>query len=234
MRVLVTRPKEDARRFAAALVARGHQVLLEPLLSVEFLPPEEAPMDLTGIQALLFTSANGVRAFAARTALRDVPVYTVGDASAHAALEAGFADVHSAAGDVVALARLVEAQLEPRKGPLFHAAAGIVAGDLQGRLNASGFAVRRCILYRTVEVDRLTNGTFDALSKGTVDVVTFFSPRTAETFVKLVEEMGISGALSHTRAACLSAAVAAKLKNLPWAGLIIADRPDQDALIACL
>ena len=234
MRVLVTRPKEDARGFAAALAARGHEALLEPLLSVEVLQPGEAPVDLLGVQALLFTSANGVRAFAARTALRDVPVYTVGDASAQAARDAGFGYVQSAAGDVEALARLVEGNLKPTKGSLFHAAASVVAGDLQGRLEKSGFAVRRCILYRTVEVDRLTNGTFEALSMGEVDVITFFSPRTAATFVRLVEEMGIQGALGHTRAACLSEAVAAKLSDLPWADIIVAERPDQDALIACL
>src|SRR5262249_30135565 len=62
LRALVTRPEEDAAPLAAALAERGIDVTLEPLLSIHPLP--DAPIDLTGVQALLFTSANGVRSFA--------------------------------------------------------------------------------------------------------------------------------------------------------------------------
>ena len=51
------------------------------------------PLDLDGVQALIATSANGVRAFAARDPRRSLPVCAVGDATARAASDAGFADV---------------------------------------------------------------------------------------------------------------------------------------------
>ena len=60
MWVLVTRPEEDARSVAADLEKAGHEVLLEPLLTVEPLPAAEAPIDLTDVQALVFTSATPV------------------------------------------------------------------------------------------------------------------------------------------------------------------------------
>ena len=138
MKILVTRPRADAEDLAKLLQARGHEVVLEPLLDIAMLPGEAVPAD--GVQALLFTSANGVRALLARndgniSALRNLAVYTVGDATARSAKEAGFGDVHSASGDVKSLAALVSARVRPAVGPLLHIAGSDVAGDLAGLLD---------------------------------------------------------------------------------------------------
>ena len=96
MRVLVTRPEEDSDRLAVCLGAIGVEVLPEPLLSIDYL---DGPMlNLDGVQALLVTSANGIRALARRSTARGTPVYAVGDASAGAARDVGFTDVASASG----------------------------------------------------------------------------------------------------------------------------------------
>ena len=89
MRVWITRPAEDAARLAEAIRAQGIEVLIEPLIRIVF--ADGPPLALAGAQALLATSANGVRAFARRGQQRDVLVLAVGDASARAAREEGFA-----------------------------------------------------------------------------------------------------------------------------------------------
>ena len=137
MRILITRPIEDAKPLADALAERGIEVLIEPLLEIRHL--EDAEIDLTGVQALLFTSANGVRAFAALSPRRDLKVLTVGDGSADAARQAGFATVESAKGDVEALAALVVDRLKAEDGTLFHAAGTVTASDLKTRLEGLGY-----------------------------------------------------------------------------------------------
>ena len=86
-RVLVTRPAADAAPLMAALAARGFDVLLEPMLTIRHLAGPE--LDLHGIAGILFTSANGVRAFAARSRRRDLTAYAVGEATGEAASAAG-------------------------------------------------------------------------------------------------------------------------------------------------
>ena len=115
---------------------------IEPVFEV--VAQDDAEIDLCGIQALLFTSANGVRAFC--SALSDkrpadllLPVFAVGDASARTAAECGFSRIESADGDVTDLTDLVTARLDPAAGGLFHAAGSKVAGDLKGGLEAAGF-----------------------------------------------------------------------------------------------
>src|SRR4051812_16935975 len=97
---------------------------------------DNVAIDLTNVQAVLFTSANGVRAFAAAERRRDIPAFAVGEATAAAARLAGFTTVDTAGGDVAALADLVRERLTPARGALLHAAGSAVAGDLSGVLGA--------------------------------------------------------------------------------------------------
>jgi uroporphyrinogen-III synthase len=233
MRVMITRAEADARPLAAALRARGIDSISEPLLDIRMLDGP-AP-DLDGVQALLVTSANGVRAFAGRSAARTVKVYAVGDASARAAREMGFADVESADGDVDDLARLVAARADGAAGGDFlHVAGTKVAGDLAGLLKAAGLGYRRLVLYEARTAEGFSPEGREALASGAVDGVLFFSPRTAATFVALAGAAGLTGACARLVAYCLSAAVAERISGLHWADVVVAERPEQDSLLAAI
>lgn len=241
MKILVTRPRADAEEIAKLLEARGHDVLLAPLLEIVFSPGE--PIAANDTQALLFTSANGVRALVERnahdlSALRHLPVYTVGDATGRAAQEAGFAEVLSASGDVKALAALVISRVRPEAGPLLHIAASDVAGDLSGLLAAQGFTVTRAVLYETKKTDALSAETSDALRRGDIPAALFFSPRTATAFVALATAADLAPALGRTTAICLSPAVADAVDELPgaasWRDILTAAEPTQDAFLSAL
>ncbi len=229
MRVLVTRPREDGEKLADVLRTRGIEVLLEPLLCIEYL--DGPGLDLGGVQALVVTSANGLRAFARRDDRRGLPVYAVGDASAQAAAEAGFSRVISAAGDIKALAGLIGERIDPAKGALLHASGTAVAGDLGGVLAAAGLTYCRQALYRANKAESLSAAAVQALRAGTVDGVLFFSPKTATTFVVLIRKAGLEDDLGEMTAFCLSPAVAETARTLTWLHLLVASRPDQDAMV---
>jgi uroporphyrinogen-III synthase len=229
MRILITRPIDDARPLADALEERGIAVLIEPLLEIRHL--DDAEIDLDGVQALMFTSANGVRAFAALSPRRDLKVFTVGDGSADAARQAGFPTVESAKGDIEALAALVVDRLKAEDGVLFHAAGTVTAGDLKARLEGLGYQVRRAQLYEAKIATALSTETRANLTLGGIDAVLLFSPRTAATFAELWQAAG-SPALGRIHALCLSAAVAREIGNLGWAAVEIADRPDLPSMLA--
>ena len=232
MRLLITRPSEDAEPMAAILGERGIETVLEPLISVTDV--EGPSLDLDRVQALLITSANGIRAFARRQQDRDRAVYAVGDASARAARALGFGDVKSATGDVVALAALVRAELDPKAGAILHVAGTHVAGDLSGELEKAGFTVRREVLYQAVAAEALGPETLEALKTGTLDGVLLFSRRTAGLFLRLLTGAGLSEACERLSVYCLSPAVADKVRGLPWLGVIVANEPNQDALLKAI
>jgi uroporphyrinogen-III synthase len=232
MRILVTRPREESERLARRLEAKGHDVLIEPLFTIE--PQPDEPLDLDGVRALLMTSANGVRAFAQRSPRRDLRVFAVGDATAEMARASGFGDVESAGGDVDDLARLVCDRVRPEDGALLHAAGSVVAGDLAGALEAAGFTVRRAVLYRAEPVPAFSDAAAGALRDGRLDVVMFFSPRTARVFVSLARAAGVEGAAAHMALLGLSPAVVDAAGELPWAVREAAEAPTEDALVAAV
>ncbi len=231
MRLLVTRPQADSEPLASALRAQGHSVLVAPLLRVEFIV--DAGLSLDDAAALIFTSANGVRAFAAASPRRDLPCYSVGDRTASTLSEAGFSEIASAAGDVESLARLILADRQPGPERLYHIAGSDVAGDLAGVLGEAGYRVERVVLYRTV-AQELDVAARDALRNRALDGVLFFSPRTAHAFADQIRRSPLISTLGSVTAWCLSAAVAHALGDLPFARVAVPETPTQDALLSLI
>lgn len=236
MKALVTRPAEDAAPLVRALAGRGIEALLAPMLSIAPVPdaPRRLADLLVGAQAVLFTSANGVRAFAAASARRELPVFAVGDASAAAARIANFRTVASAGGDVADLAELVAGRLAPQGGALVHAAGTTVAGDLAGSLGALGFTVRRAPIYEAWPTAALEPEAAAALRRGEAVLALFFSPRTAATFVRVATAAGVVECCRAMAALALSPAVAAALAALSWRAVRVAATPSQQDILAAL
>jgi uroporphyrinogen-III synthase len=157
MRALITRPRAEAERLAALLAPLGIAAVVEPLIAVSE-RAVEAP-DLGGVQAVLCTSANGVRALARASAERSVALFAVGDATAARARAEGFRHVESAGGDVEDLAYLVSRRLKPQGGRLLHVAGSEVAGELAKSLADGGFAVERMVLYEAQAAEAISPGT---------------------------------------------------------------------------
>lgn len=228
MRVLVTRPSGDGEATAELLRARGHEALLAPLMAIRFHDGAEIALD--GVQAILATSANGVRALAPRTTRRDVPVFAVGRQTAAEAHTQGFVAVLSADGDGADLAKATVGWAKPQNGALLHVAGSNTKGDLASALTASGFEVRTATLYDAVAADALPDAAVRAIRDGALDAVLLFSPRGARVFAQLAAGLDCRA----VTAVCISEAAAKALDGLALRAVLVAERPDQDALLARL
>ena len=231
LRALVTRPADDAAETAARLAEMGIEAVIAPATRIE--PVRRGPLDLDGAQAVLVTSRNAVRALAGATALRDVALLAVGDATAALAREAGFRSVESAGGDSGDLARLAAAMLDPGAGRLVHAA-GEAAGDgLCRDLAGRGFAAAPEVLYRAAPAP-LPDGARGLLAAGEIALALFFSAGAARAFADILRREGGEGWCGKIAAICLSGRVAEAAAALPWRGLRRAARPDLASLLAAI
>lgn len=232
MRYLITRPEEDAGTLAAAVRALGHDTAIDSMLRIKSF--ENVQLDTDGVQALLFSSANGVRAFADVSLNRRTPVYTVGEASAAIARELGFRRVHAAGGDLASLARLVSEALKPEDGILMHVSGTVVARELKDLLQDDGFSVFRVRLYESEPATQFDAATIAHMRKGEIEGVLFYSPRSAQVFSDLVIENSLTETCRHIRALCLSEAVAEVADKLPWKIIKVAAAPSQMAMLELL
>jgi uroporphyrinogen III methyltransferase/synthase len=198
-RVVVTRPREQAGELARVLEDAGAEVVLFPTIAIAP-PPDPAALDravvaASGYDWLLFTSANGVRAFFARFAARG------GDVRELASVRIGVIGPETAA-------ELERRLLRPAVVPAEYRAEGLLAAlareDVRGlrillpraagarpvlpeTLIARGARVDEVIAYQAIAPpDADVDGLRAALAAGTISALTFTSSSTVRNFAELL------------------------------------------------
>lgn len=235
MRILVTRPRDEAQRTANRLRDLGHEALIAPVLDIEAL--SDAAIGSGPWAAVLMTSGNAARALMTHASCRDLgklPVFAVGGRTAEAARLAGFSEVISADGDGDDLVRLVTARIGANPQPLLYLAGSDVARDLAGDLAARGLEVETVVLYRARAAAILPQNVAAALETGAVDGVLHYSRRSAAIFVDCAKTGGL---LRHIKALphlCLSDRAAGPLRDIDATDIRVARKPDEAALLDLL
>jgi uroporphyrinogen-III synthase len=233
MRLLITRPEEDGSRLAERITALGHEPVLLPLMDIVL--RDLPPLPLDGVQALIATSRNALRALAGNAAFeraRRLPVYCVGEATAAIAETLQFADIRTGAGTAKDLAPLVARTIKPDGGALLYLTGEQIAFDLAGVLSALRFAMRRVIVYSAEENRQAVKALAAHLGAG-LDGVLLMSPRTAEIFATAIASVprdNIRGLTCY----CYSQAVAKPLERTEGLRLSIAAHPTEADLLALL
>jgi len=102
----VTRPREQAQPLVDELEAQGFEAVVAPLISVE--PLSDEPIDVSGYEWVVVTSANGARELGRRMTAAPARVAAVGPGTAAALAQAGLeaqlvAEEHTQEGLVAAL-----------------------------------------------------------------------------------------------------------------------------------
>ena len=221
-RIWITRAQPGANVTAERVRALGHDALIAPLLAVRAL--EDVHVDLAGVAALAFTSANGVRAFSDICAERSLRVFAVGAATAQAARAAGFKLVLSADGDVDALAEGIGQRRGELRGVVLHPGAAEPAGDLAGALEKQGVAARSVVLYETAPVKLEAEAASQLVL---ADAVLLHSPRAAQVLAALLK----AHPAPKLRALGLSKAVVKPLARTPLAARAFPSMPLEGALL---
>lgn len=229
VRMLVTRPLIDAEETAARLRALAIEPVLCPLLEFRTLAaslPEPA-----GFAALAVTSANALRALAARDALaayRQLPVFAVGGHTAATARALGFSRVEAAGGTLGLLVeQIARAGL---RGPVFYPAGRDRSGDLARSLAPHGVMVITASVYAMDPIAALPAPVLAALEQGSIAAALFYSRRTAATFAALSEPIGPE-ARRRLGVLCISEAVAEPLVDAHFVRVGLADHPGEEAMM---
>lgn len=222
MRVLVTRPMDQAASTAMRLSALGHSAVCAPALEVFPIAPAlpEGPFDL-----ILATSAQAFAGLHPSPVLRAAPLACVGDKTAAAAAAAGFVARIVAPRAEALSARLI-AEWPP--GSALYLAGRERKPLLEDSLRAAGWRLFVVETYDARPVESWPAEIGAALQKGEIDAVLHYSPRSAAAALALIGAEG-AARLSHY---CLSEDVAATCRTFaPAEKIFVASQPDEEALM---
>jgi len=236
MRLLLTRPRPENDMLARRLISLGHEVLVEPLLSIEQVTGVE--FNSGAPQAIIVTSINGARALSSHQQAEQfsrTPIYAVGAATADALTQ--FNVTYTGSDGVAALTDVILRELKPDAGPIIYVRGVHVARDIASVLIASGYTVDQAVMYEAVQRNTFSEDTRQAFQNGFIDGVVLFSPRTAVIFSNLVDKADLLERLVDVTFYCLSQNVSDSIEfnnNQAPGQVVIAGTPTQESLISSI
>jgi uroporphyrinogen-III synthase len=217
MRLLVTRPVDEAARTAARLVSLGHEPVFAPVMEIA---PTGAALPAGPFDLVIATSARALRGVGAPEA----PLACVGEKTAVAGRQAGFA-LACVAPDAERLADVLLADPSPRRA--LYLAGRERRAELEARLRTAGWSVDLVEVYAAGPVAVWPAEVRAALVAGTIDGVLHYSPRSAELALGL-----IGPARERLAHFCLSPAVARVCAgHVADDRIFVASQPTEDCLL---
>jgi len=244
MAVLVTRPHPDDEATAAALRAKGFEVMLAPMLRFEPVAFHDDQDARYG--AVIVTSANALRGIAPHlqdsrlqgSRLLKLPLFAVGEHTASAAHRAGFDNVIPANGDAASLRDSVLASVKAKElkkaSPLLYLAGADLARDLAGELGERGFTVVTHTTYRMIPVSSLPREACEAFAASGIEAVLHYSRRSARAFLDAARAGGVEISALAIPQCCISAAVASVVRDAGATQVMAAASSDENALFEVL
>ena len=231
-RILVTRPKDQARELVERLEAMGAQAIEAPMIRIE--PPDDyGPLDdalqrIAEFDWVIFTSANAVEAFVDRLlagpddlrALKGVKICVVGPATGDRLTQYGLkVDLTPAEYRAEAVVRALTEFTDVRGRKILLPHADIGREVLADELRRHGAEITEVVAYRTVGTDADREGEPDIyrmLLERRIDVVTFTSASAVRHFVRIVGAEPAADLLATTAVAAIGpvTADAAALHNI--------------------
>jgi len=232
MAVLVTRPHPDNEATARALGERGFAAVLAPMLRFEVVDSGAIEAD---VAALIVTSANALRAAEADLGpFLKLPLFAVGEHTAEEARRLGFAKVTSADGDADKLRKRIRKSFKMKAGKLLYLTGADLSRDLAGELAEDGFEVIIRTTYRMVALSALSPETREAFAANDVEAVLHYSQRSARAFLEAARADGVEISALAVPQCCISAHVAAILREAGAVRVVAAATPDENALLGAL
>lgn len=227
--IIVTRAEPGASETLRRLDQLGHTALRAPALTLHERTDIALP-ETSAISGLVFTSANGVRAYAAQRDDRHIAAWCVGPATAEAARQDGFSTVHESSGNAVDLARFIASRSAPTDVPLLHVANAAAAGNLKRDLQSLGFSVQFAPLYEMRPAKQLPTEVLELIAHRKSAIILIHSAKGAEAFASMIEGRG----LQIAALIAISDPASSPLANLAIDCTFIADAPNEDGLLQAL
>lgn len=221
--IWLTRPQEDSEALAAAL---GIPTIIAPVIRI-------APRTIADFgekpEGLVITSRHALPADLPDD-WRHLPVYCVGEATATAALAAGFPTVIEGGGDALLLASRI-ADLVPPGTSLLYLSGEDIRVNLPTLLTARHIPVRSLVTYDAVAEPALTEHLAEAIRRNEVTGAVFFSARSATIAIGLMQQANVTRHASAMTAYCISVAAAEAAGALSWHALKVAATPSFTAMV---
>ncbi len=224
MKILVTRPNDQAKEFAQELIKRNFTPIISPLLEISLKKTEEIDSidQVEVISHILITSCNAIHALAPLD--RNVKIYTIGENTFNKTKELGFINVCLLGEDV-----------EDLKKNLNHEEKILYFSGDQLSYDFIDFPnVKREIVYYSKFIKDPNQEFFKFFSTKESKIITLFSLRTAKNLIYLIRKNNLQNNCHNIILVCLSEKISTAQENIRFKACYYPNRPNILELIKLL
>jgi len=235
--VLVTRLMPFAGSLIKKLEENGYNVMYESLLSVEPLYCRCPEIPDSGTPIIAITSRVTLEALSKRyDEIEDFlscTCYCVGDKTAEDAQKFGFKNVISANGNGSTLAELIQ-DTELFKSPVLHIGGEDISPDPQMILEAEDWKVVHWPLYKTIEMQDLSEQLIETIKNKNLDAILLHSTRASQILKKLIRKYELEDFCDNITVIGLSKQIIDELDDINFKLRISSKCPTEIELINSL
>ncbi len=215
MKILITRPIDEAQELAEQLTSMGHEIIIAPLLKIHLVKN----LNLKSFEqydAIVISSKNAIKAIA--DADKQLKLLIVGQKTTEFAKSLGFTNSTFAGEDIFELKKNIKTFKN-----LLYLSGENVTNDL------ASFDIKRQIVYKAETI--IADGLAKFVKLEQPKLCLFFSTRTAQVFVDFIISHRLQSYCQNIITLTLSNKIANSLKKLNFKICQAADKPTSSDLI---
>lgn len=237
MNLLLTRSIEQSNEIKPAIEKLGYKVFIEPVIEihpVNNIKEIIANIDFTNIELIIFTSINALRIFATYSNLRNIKVIVASEKSYLQAKQYGFTDILNAEGDANKIYTKVSKM--NIMGDVLYLSGMDITLDLSSKLNSIGIKSKKIVIYQALATEKLSEQIITKLMLNQIDIITFFSERSAMIFLSLLKNLPIAEKIDFSQITLmvLSKKIASICKSLNWRNIKISSNITTESFLDLL
>jgi len=213
-KILLTRPEKLSQKIAQTLAQKNLSSLIQPLFSIaqiDHLQPINQKL-----KAVLITSSAAVFALEKLAVKKDILILVVGKKTADVVKKLGYQNLLFANNSAASLLDLALEKLSKNNSNnnlIIYLAGEKITLDLTEKLSEQNFNAQKIVVYKTVEIEKFSNSTIDAIKSGNVSEVWIYSKNSLKIFYKLAQKHNLLECLSEIKILCLSQEIAELAKE---------------------
>jgi uroporphyrinogen-III synthase len=193
-RILITRPKNQARELVKALESQETEVFVEPIFEIEEL---EVKKPAQNFSALIITSTNACFALRELQIPKEMPIFIVGKKTAQKLRTLGYNNVILSSENS---AQSLTDAVEFYDGQILYLRGEKISFDFAGKYNN----ICEILVYKVKENESFSSEFLEFCQKNSFDEVLLLSQNSADLFFRLLKRHNLLESFLSAKIVCLS------------------------------
>lgn len=219
MKILVTRPIDEAILLAEQLKSLGHEAIICPLLEIRYLSDVDFKQ-LSRYRAIIISSRNALKAILSVD--KGLNLLIVGKATTDFAKQLGFYNSICVGRNIIELKESIQ-----DINNLLYLSGEDVSDNLEGLPEK----IDRLVVYKAIAVKEASKDFLEFMKGDVLKLVMLFSQRTAESFVSLVRTHQLGTFCKKLISLSISEKVAKVIEKFELYSYYVAKEPNLEAML---